>query len=565
MKEQLPAPDFDATRYERPNQNWICGKAADGQCCRIGPDPNGRCRATFECRPVLELKEGEAKGRYRCTRTPEFGGPCDSGPLPDGTCCRPIAKCQPVRSLRAKRKVFTLAVVMASVAFLLVALGGPYRSQFITPGALSSQHSTEAFARMHRGNGAAVQDCAACHNAASGGLTHWLATAAHANPAPFDFPKLLAGTNAEMTVIDESCARCHQQHTFHQPNVVRDYSCSACHLEHRGGGPMAQPADANCAACHADAGVMAASFQKGQTLPPSAFDYRPDLGRAVFKTPRPVQGYTKVFHSFATDHPEFRVIAEKLRDPDTLKFNHQLHLSSPNIPLVNGKKLDCANCHQPDATARYYQPVSYAQNCQACHSLQFDEKNPDLLIPHGNAEFAKAFLRSLPAQYADYARRKKSLTTQGELDEFVKQQMLDLRQQAFAGENLEQRVFFSNARTGPSQNVAGRENAAPAHFPGCAYCHEVTPVGAESAPLITRPVLMTRWLIRGSFDHSKHLSLACAKCHAAATSRDTADILLPSKATCVECHSPQGGVANGCATCHSYHAPGGGLAAMLTK
>ena len=44
----------------------------------------------------------------------------------------------------------------------------------------------------------------------------------------------------------------------------------------------------------------------------------------VFKAPRPPGGYTQIIHAFATDHPEFQVLAEKLRDPDTLKFNHQL-------------------------------------------------------------------------------------------------------------------------------------------------------------------------------------------------------------------------------------------------
>ena len=38
---------------------------------------------------------------------------------------------------------------------------------------------------------------------------------------------------------------------------------------------------------------------------------------------RPAQGYTQVFDHFA-GHPEFRVLAEKQRDPNTLKFGHQL-------------------------------------------------------------------------------------------------------------------------------------------------------------------------------------------------------------------------------------------------
>ncbi len=39
----------------------------------------------------------------------------------------------------------------------------------------------------------------------------------------------------------------------------------------------------------------------------------------------------------------------------------------------------------------------------------------------------------------------------------------------------------------------------------------------------------------------------------AAASKDTADIILPGKNSCVTCHSPQGGVADSCATCHDYH------------
>ena len=97
----------------------------------------------------------------------------------------------------------------------------------------------------------------------------------------------------------------------------------------------------------------------------------------------------------------------------------------------------------------------------------------------------------------------------------------------------------------------------PAKFAGCAYCHEVKPTGDEAAPAITHPVQMERWLAHGRFDHSKHLNITCARCHDAEHSRDTADVILPSRTTCVECHSPKGGVANDCSTCHSFHMPGG--------
>jgi predicted CXXCH cytochrome family protein len=47
--------------------------------------------------------------------------------------------------------------------------------------------------------------------------------------------------------------------------------------------------------------------------------------------------------------------------------------------------------------------------------------------------------------------------------------------------------------------------------------------------------------------------VACTQCHAAEQSTRTADIILPSQKTCVECHSPKGGVRDACSTCHNYH------------
>ncbi len=49
----------------------------------------------------------------------------------------------------------------------------------------------------------------------------------------------------------------------------------------------------------------------------------------------------------ATGHPPFQLQRENVRDNDVLRFNHQRHLNSSDIPLVEGKKLDCNYCHKP--------------------------------------------------------------------------------------------------------------------------------------------------------------------------------------------------------------------------
>ena len=72
MAERMPR-GFKESRYERPNRDWVCGWAAEGRPCALGPDARGRCVATHECAP---LRSGD---RWQCTRGAPFGGPCDDG------------------------------------------------------------------------------------------------------------------------------------------------------------------------------------------------------------------------------------------------------------------------------------------------------------------------------------------------------------------------------------------------------------------------------------------------------------------------------------------------------
>jgi hypothetical protein len=384
------------------------------------------------------------------------------------------------------------------------------------PGAISQHHTQFA------------SDCAQCHEKPS---------------------KALAGATVKFDNhgIDQRCEKCHAGHSFHEPNVVNARSCTACHQEHQGSGSMAAPTDAQCLKCHGDAHEMQASAEKGKTLPPDAFGFRAHPGWNIFSKPRPMEGFTTVFNSFAVDHPEFRWAAEKLRETNTLKFNHRRHLADTNdMPLMNGRRLDCAHCHIPGPGGAFFQKITYEQQCRTCHSLQFDDRNPSLTLPHGRAEHVSAFLRSLPNQYAALARQE-GKTRSADVDEFVAAQMVRLREGFETGESFERKVFFAASRNSPE----GREK-----FDGCATCHEVKE-RATGVPVVTRPAMPDRWMAHARFNHSKHTGVACAKCHAATKSSDTADVLLPTKASCVECHSPQGKVANNCSFCHTYHAPSG--------
>lgn len=552
-----PSPDFDESRYERPNKNWLCGHTCDGCPCRIGPSPSGECRATTECQPQLVTPPGETKGTWKCTRPKDWGGPCPDGPNPDGTCCKAIIKCSPVRSLRARRGLVTRALVIASVALMLLGLGGSLRESLINPAPLSPSHSGPEFVRIvaqhaHLPADAVGQGCVACHPGVQGNFASLSGDALRAAHKGLTFAGLASPHPKDFSQMDASCAACHETKTFHQASVARDTSCSVCHLEHKGTGPLASVDPQTCAGCHGDIEQMHAAAAKAAVLPAALFAKPAAPGVIVRAVARPAEGLTQTIHTFATDHPEFRVLREQLPDTNTLKFNHALHLTGDTIPTLNGKPLDCASCHQPDASGAFMQRVSFEKNCRACHSLNIDETTPGLELPHGAATFVRAFLRSLPTHYADHARTKLGLSSARDIDAFVKSKMSGLRERTLSGENLERSVFFADASTGEATVIAGVRGIARARFAGCAYCHEVVPQG-NATPRITLPQTPDRWLPHAAFNHAKHTAMACVSCHAAATSHTTADIVLPTQQSCVACHSPKGGAGDSCMTCHNYH------------
>jgi hypothetical protein len=204
------------------------------------------------------------------------------------------------------------------------------------------------------------------------------------------------------------------------------------------------------------------------------------------------------------------------------------------------------------------QPISFEAHCQECHSLQFDVRNPDFQLPHGEAQLVRTFLRTLPAQYAELARQKRGLTNETRINEFAVQQVRQLLTQFPNSQELERSVFFTkDPYKGLQQNDAGSR----AKYSGCAFCHEVKQAAGISYPTaeITKPVMIERWLPHANFNHAKHALVAsCRECHVAAQSSQlTSDVLIPAKESCVRCHSP-GGIArkaSECATCHLYHSP----------
>jgi hypothetical protein len=416
---------------------------------------------------------------------------------------------------------------------------------FFNPGPLSRSH-----AHLQKG-------CASCH------VPERLTSSSAGQPPAF-FQVLndrFEKGAPSFERIDRACGQCHQQHDFHEPNVVTNRSCSACHREHQGLDALMRIVSLDCASCHNNSAVMQASAERGKQLPRQRFHLNPKLvnfRQIVLQLPRPADGYTKTFASFSEGHPPFQLQRENVRDNDVLRFNHARHLNSSDIPPTKAGKLDCNYCHQPESNGRYMQPISFDAHCQECHSLQFDVRNPDFQLPHGDAQLVRTFLRTLPAQYAELARRKRGLTNETKINEFAVQQVRQLLTQFSNAEELERSVFFT---TDPYKASQKNDSSSRAKYTGCAFCHEVKQAAGISYPTaeITKPVMIERWLPHAHFSHAKHAMVAsCRECHvAAASSRLTSDVLMPAKESCVRCHSA-GGIArkaSECATCHLYHSP----------
>lgn len=330
---------FRESRYERPQDEWICGRLAEGKPCELGPDLHGCCRVTTVCQPRLEAD------RWQCRRSPYAGGPCEAGPLPDGQCCIPLERCVPRRSLRATRKRVTLAAIALMVGLIAFFLGGEGGRHFMMPGKLSSHH-------------AGLTDCSTCHSGAQPGrvdLLHRLFTA------------------VEPRQNSSLCVTCHimgaEPFTPHT-HAVEDLKQRAEKLRIASknwppeslfqritfpGSAKSRGADVEiqCATCHKEhqgvfSNLKAVSNQRCQTCHVSRFD------------------------AFADSHPPF--VQFPYRRRPRIIFDHQSHMTK-HFPeaqkaAVPGQVApdSCADCHQLGVRQRLMVVKPFAIMCSGCHN-----------------------------------------------------------------------------------------------------------------------------------------------------------------------------------------------------
>jgi len=466
----------------------------------------------------------------------------------------------------------TLAAILVAASF--VAAGSIWSrhqaadSLILEPSRLASKGP---LARPH-----AIWDstCAACHVAFTPiNGSRWT-------------PSLWTGSQAG----DGACKTCHAGPPHHASQRAQDVpACALCHREHRGrDSSLLAMDDSACTACHRDL----------------SRHRRPDAG--------PLAVAAVVTQFDLEHHPDF---AAPSAAPRRIKFSHARHMAdgltleaggarftfadvdsayrvrygwTPQRGLAASVRLECASCHKLDGdehahglarnvagvvpartVGTYMLPVTYENDCRACHTLPFDPNLPGRQIRHGLSPHD--VVDELRQLYSAEAVKKDPAL----LRRFVAPQLIP-GQAAPKDQRVEQairdkvvtaaKLLFGSV----IDEAVRRREHLPLGRRGCVECHNLTPsskplVRVEAvASLEIEPVVINCvWFDHARFDHTAHRALECSECHAGASnSRENPDPgLLPRIARCVECHAPaqssagraRGGAGVACTECHRYH------------
>ena len=223
--------------------------------------------------------------------------------------------------------------------------------------------------------------------------------------------------------------------------------------------------------------------------------------------------------------------------------------------MVNGKKLDCADCHKPDGDGIGVQRIKYEQHCQQCHSLGIDPKLPGFFLPHGSPTHIRDFLNALNDRWSQWAKDNNKGMDATALNAFVQQRGSEILARWPGGmDGAVKKIFFEG-----EPKATGNDHGQT--LPACAKCHEVK--DAKPSPEITDPKIPDQWLTRGPFAHGTHTHIACTECH---RPRDykmvELDPLLKiaptygkSNPKIAKQQRKEGGVFADCLDCHKYHVP----------
>src|SRR5450830_86845 len=332
----------------------------------------------------------------------------------------------------------------------------------------------------------------------------------HISNAHLHFGSQCANCHQTLThkVSDQACMTCHRDTAPHitdsklqqlafNPTKRLSYGvrCAECHLEHKAPHPLARQDNATCVKCH---GNIKATNPK--TKLPNIHDF--DLDHPDFKLTFSMGPTAKDIERIPQNE------TARLVEKSGLKFPHSQHFGKVQGPdgVWDVRELTCTNCHHPEGKEMRFKPVSYNQDCQACHASQLvvGPAKAAIHLPHGTEQNVINTLKvQAPKQLAHYAEILKS--------------------------------------------------------DGCSYCHEINETKKDDVlPWRIMPLRISQdWFSKAHFNHASHRTQQCQSCHQVEQSDSSADVAMPDRKSCLRCHSGNNPkpkrIASGCMSCHDFH------------
>lgn len=364
--------------------------------------------------------------------------------------------------------------------------------------------------------------------------------------------------NAFEVVQDTTCLSCHSDTNHHFDTAVHDVSsldstrCASCHREHSEPTEIIRQDDQLCSSCHQD---MAASGAVTTILRDvDSFGIKQQSNK--HKAPHPAVRVTMLMPTGEADQTiwsteRFDLSAQPLENSNLI-FPHDIHLDPAGIDSPSGEKvLACNDCHVNDDAGKLMQPVTMENNCRSCHSLVFDAAAPKREVPHGDPDTVLLTLQEYYSRQFLTESLGREPTPQ-EMSEFI------LRRPGIGVQQRAEQSFNLASPWGKANSVAQEIFERTT----CKTCHEISI--NEDPQYLSKwrvdPIRLTEtWMPMADFDHFSHRTSDCATCHAATTSNQSSDVLMPDLPVCEACHTGErtheNKLPSNCISCHQFHLP----------
>lgn len=316
-----------------------------------------------------------------------------------------------------------------------------------------------------------------------------------------------------LRISDKACLKCHQDtapHIADKTLQTRAFQtarlsaggmrCAQCHREHKAPHPIARQDNSNCIKCHGN--IKAVN-------PNTALK---DIHDFDFDHP----GFKLTFKDNSTERTIERIPqTEKSRliENSGLKFPHSQHVGLVQGPggIWDVQELTCNKCHRQEGKEMRFTPLSFKRDCLSCHAKQLEVGPADarIALPHGD----------------------------------------------------EKNAFNALKIYAPKQLLQHSETLKKE---GCGYCHNTIDVNKSDAkkgdtlPWKVMPVALNQdWFSKAHFNHALHRTQKCQSCHKVDESETSADVAMPDRKSCLQCHSGNNPkhkrITSSCMSCHDFH------------